>query len=247
VLSCRQIEYLRLESPLWLCINYRLFSNDKPVRQQTSAFAAATCESSICLENDPAMETAALFSELRLLIPNLRNCAPANPQLLHLSAADVSHLGGDHWENLQDALGLKTVFGWDERGGILSASSSKADFQLVFEFLERLHLAEEGVPPQESCSGQLETRLKRTVLIWYAYSWGSICSSADVYIQPASPTCCFRSQSVLIYADPYASRRRPEPVSTDLGSTHTYLIIHMLENVDSPTMRSTTPTQMSWR
>jgi hypothetical protein len=117
------------------------------------------------------MDTASLFSELRLLIPELHNCAPANPQLLHLSAADVTHLGEDHWENLQDALGLKTVFGWDERGGILSASSSKADFQLVFEFLERLHLAEGDVPPQESCSGQLETRLKGTVLIWYGYSW----------------------------------------------------------------------------
>jgi hypothetical protein len=61
---------------------------------------------------------------------------------------------------------MQAIFWWDKRGGTLSVSSSMANFQLVFNFLEQLHLAEETVPSQESCTGQLKTCLKCAHDIW---------------------------------------------------------------------------------
>jgi hypothetical protein len=104
-----------------------------------------------------------LVDELYSSVQSITNRSAASDGLCDLlDSVDLQH-HRDHWEDSLNSL-MHRVFGWDSTGGMLSKTSSKADFVRICNFLAKFGSEERG--KKDSCVGAMLPRVQRALELW---------------------------------------------------------------------------------
>ncbi|KAG2142830.1 uncharacterized protein EDB93DRAFT_594328 [Suillus bovinus] len=97
-----------------------------------------------------------ILDELKKAALTVSNQGPASESILGVKHLTLQH-SADHWEELHAP--VHAIFGWGQKGGLLSLKSSQADFLLIHNFLHTFAHVEQDVG-EGSCLSAMVPRME---------------------------------------------------------------------------------------